>query len=230
MTTGEDFRLPFLNATFTAAPEAETDQAAPDRLGHSDAKVTRRVYRRLPKIAQPAALPTRKWSPMAVLVTKPPTPSKPAALDQGCTPLQASRCVHLQERDRRSASGGAPHQLHAAQLEVPTPSVPTWVEQRDHLPRLGIYAAEIGALVVITSMACPCKVLENSLTAVLAGDDVLEMEGLERWPPVRQMAIFAALASPLSSFLAWRRAHLIRAVASGVRLLGAASRGCRPVR
>lgn len=51
-------------------------------------------------------------------------------------------------------------------------------------------------------MACPCQVRENGLTTVLAGDDMLEMEGLQRWPPVRQMAIFAALFSPLSSFLA----------------------------
>jgi hypothetical protein len=41
-----------------SASEAETDQA--DRLRYSDAKVTRRVYRRLPKTAHPASLPTKK--------------------------------------------------------------------------------------------------------------------------------------------------------------------------
>jgi hypothetical protein len=40
-----------------SASEAETDQAAADRLGHD---VTQRVYRQLPEIAQPATLPARK--------------------------------------------------------------------------------------------------------------------------------------------------------------------------
>jgi integrase len=64
--TGELLEPPTLEEAFhfhdlraKSASEAETDQASADRLGHSDAKVTRRVYRRLPKIAQPAPLPTR---------------------------------------------------------------------------------------------------------------------------------------------------------------------------
>jgi integrase len=42
-----------------SASEAESDQAAADRLGHGDVKLTQRVYRRLPRKADPAALPTR---------------------------------------------------------------------------------------------------------------------------------------------------------------------------
>lgn len=41
-----------------SASDADSDQAAADRLGHQSAALTRRVYRRLPRLADPLPLPT----------------------------------------------------------------------------------------------------------------------------------------------------------------------------
>jgi len=53
---GERFHFHDLRAK--SASDADSDQAAADRLGHQDPALTRRVYRRLPRIADPLKLPT----------------------------------------------------------------------------------------------------------------------------------------------------------------------------
>src|SRR5437879_8080572 len=60
------------------------------------------------------------------------------------------------------------------------PDVPSWMEQRGDFTRAGIDSGEIGSLVAVTSMARPCEVVEVRLATMLAGDDMLQVERLER--------------------------------------------------
>lgn len=53
-------RFHFHDLRAKSASDADSDQAAADRLGHQSPALTRRVYRRLPRVAEPLKLPTRK--------------------------------------------------------------------------------------------------------------------------------------------------------------------------
>jgi integrase len=53
-------RFHFHDLRAKSASDAETDQQAADRLGHASVATTRRVYRRLPRLAQPAKMPGSK--------------------------------------------------------------------------------------------------------------------------------------------------------------------------
>lgn len=95
------------------------------------------------------------------------------------------------------------------------------MEQRSEFARAGIDPGEIGSLVAVTSMARPREVVEVRLTTMLAGDDMLQMERLERRQPIWEVAVFAAPSSALTNLLAQRFGHLIRArTAAGARPLG----------
>ncbi len=48
---GQTFHFHDLRAK--SASDADSDQEAADRLGHGDARLTRKVYRRLPAVSQP---------------------------------------------------------------------------------------------------------------------------------------------------------------------------------
>lgn len=52
-------RFHFHDLRAKSASDADSDQAAADRLGHQSAALTRRVYRRLPRQAEPAKLPAK---------------------------------------------------------------------------------------------------------------------------------------------------------------------------
>lgn len=46
-------RFTFHDLRAKSASDSDSDQEAADRLGHGDVRITRRVYRRLPKRAKP---------------------------------------------------------------------------------------------------------------------------------------------------------------------------------
>ena len=54
------------------------------------------------------------------------------------------------------------------------------VEQRSDLLSGGVDASEIRAFMAIAAMASPSEILKNGLAAMLTGNDVLEVEGLQR--------------------------------------------------
>ena len=82
--------------------------------------------------------------------------------------------------DRRPSGRRQSHELAPAQHELQRPDVPSWMEQRGDFARAGIDSGEIGSLVVVISMARPREVVEVRLATMLAGDDMLQMERLER--------------------------------------------------
>lgn len=53
-------RFHFHDLRAKSASDADSDQSAADRLGHQSPALTRRVYRRLPRLAEPAKLPSKK--------------------------------------------------------------------------------------------------------------------------------------------------------------------------
>jgi hypothetical protein len=105
---------------------------------------------------------------------------EPTQADKLCASLEPTRSIHLEKRDRRPPGGRQPHELAPAQHEMHRPDVPSWMEQRDDFARAGIDSGEIGSLVAVTSMACPCEVVDVRLATMLAGDDMLQVERLER--------------------------------------------------
>ena len=105
---------------------------------------------------------------------------EPTQADKLCASLEPTRSIHLQKRDRRPSGGGQSYELAPAQHEMHRPDVPSWMEQRGDFARAGIDSGEIGSLVAVTSMARPPEVVEVRLATMLAGDDMLQMERLER--------------------------------------------------
>jgi hypothetical protein len=83
-------------------------------------------------------------------------------------------------------------------------------------------ATEIRPFVSVAAVTCPGEIAEFGLSAMLTGHDVFEMKGLERREPVREVTVFAAPTSALSSLLTQGGvAHLTRArTASGAPLSG----------
>jgi hypothetical protein len=149
--------------------------------------------------------------------------SKPAKTDQLGTALNATSSVHLQQGRSCAPDGREANDLDAAQRKMRRPYVSPWMKQKCDLASGGIDSGEVGSLVAIASMACPPEILEVCLTAMLSGDDVLEVEGFERRQPVRQVTVFTAPSRALANLLTQRLGHLIRArIAAGARPLAAA--------
>jgi len=105
---------------------------------------------------------------------------EPTQADKLCASLEPTRSIHLEKRDRRPSGRRQSHELAPAQHELQRPDVPSWMEQRGDFARAGIDSGEIGSLVVVISMARPREVVEVRLATMLAGDDMLQMERLER--------------------------------------------------
>jgi hypothetical protein len=61
--------------------------------------------------------------------------------------------------------------------EMVMPAVAPWMKERGDLTCLAVDSSEIWALVSIASRASQCKVHQAALPAVLAGNDVVNLEG-----------------------------------------------------
>ena len=85
------------------------------------------------------------------------------------------------------------------------------MKQQNNFLGVGVDAGEVRAFMAVAAMTGPCEVLEDGFAAMLAGDDVLEVERFERRCPIRQVTVLAAPARTLANLLANRLAHLSRA-------------------
>ena len=74
----------------------------------------------------------------------------------------------------------------------------TWVKERDDFARFGINTGEISALVRVASVASQREVCRIVIAAVLAGNDVLDLERRKRQVLLFEQTVLTAMAcSPM---------------------------------
>jgi len=83
--------------------------------------------------------------------------------------------VHVQYTDRGTADGRFTNDVDAVPLKVIPPPMTPWVEQCGHLVCFGIYTRQIGAFTKITVDTRESEIVDMIGTAVLLGDDVLNV-------------------------------------------------------
>ena len=116
--------------------------------------------------------------------------------DQNLADGYQVRSVDLEDVNRRPTDGRAADQHAALIAEVVAPFVPSrMVERRD--PAGGrVAAGQIRTLISIAVNTCPCKIAGHRSPAMLAGDDVLDLEG-HQGVSFGEVAIFTPPAGPL---------------------------------
>ena len=117
--------------------------------------------------------------------------------------------VDLQHADGRSADGGPADQDGALVAEVVAPFVAAGMEQAGELSRFRVQAGNVRSLEAITIPACDCEIGGDGTAAVLAGDDVVDLEREGRCF-LRQAAVFASSGGSLADMLG--RAAAMRSV------------------
>lgn len=117
------------------------------------------------------------------------------------------RFIHVEHGHGGSAGSRAADKYRTDPSEVAAPALPAWMEERDHVAVKRVAAAKIRALLEVAPVAAPAAVLGQIRTAVLPGDDVLDVEGRYRYRPIRKVTVFAAAAGPFSNDLAERLSH-----------------------
>lgn len=91
-------------------------------------------------------------------------------------------------------------------LEVVSPTILAWMEERSHLTGLRINACEVRTLVKITLRARKREVVEIVRAAMLASNNVFDVENETReflW----QAVVLATESGALTDELAFRRVH-----------------------
>lgn len=86
-------------------------------------------------------------------------------------------------------------------MEVVTSSVVTRMEEAGNSASLQIHRCNIGAFLVIASIASICEVVELRRAAMCSGDDVIGLMSDER-DVIRQTAIFTSVRRPFGYCLA----------------------------
>ena len=87
------------------------------------------------------------------------------------------------------------------------PGVRTWVEERDDLACFGVNAREISAFVRVASVAGQGKICRIVIAAMLAGNDVLNLECRKRQVLSLEQTVFAAIAGSVTDKLPDRCVH-----------------------
>src|SRR5262245_32224826 len=105
------------------------------------------------------------------------------------------RQVDGQDSDRRPPDRRAADEERPSPAEVPGPGHPPRVKEPGELAAPGIEAGEVGALVVVAREAGQGQVAGNGLTAVLLGDNVVDLER-QRGELLGEPAVLAAVACP----------------------------------
>ena len=118
----------------------------------------------------------------------------------------------MQQHNGRPPVWSYPGKLYAAQDEMRRPDGAARMEQRSDLLAAWVDATEIRPFVSVAAVTGPGEIAELGLSTMLTGDDVFEMKGLERREPVREVAVFAALAGAFANLLAPGFVHLTRAL------------------
>lgn len=122
-------------------------------------------------------------------------PRKQSFLDQLLSQRYAKFCV-----DREHANGGPADRSQADEdgsfpAEMALPFVPARMKQGRELSRHGIVTGRVWSLAPVAVQARIGQIAENGATAVLASDDVLDLEG-SRVQVVGEAAILAGTAGP----------------------------------
>lgn len=84
--------------------------------------------------------------------------------------------------------------------------ISTWVEDRRHLARIGVHAAQIGPLVVVALRTGERQVVRVIGASMLPGDDMLGVK-TEFRKALREPAILTLVSGPLADELACRQVH-----------------------
>lgn len=93
-----------------------------------------------------------------------------------------------------------PLQHRAVPLKVVDPSVFPWVVQSDNRILLGIPTRQVRSLVGIAIQTAPGQVRFYRGTAMLLGDDVIDLKRIERMVS-RELAVFADTVCPIPNEL-----------------------------
>ena len=84
--------------------------------------------------------------------------------------------VHCQQLRGGAADRRATDKRRALPREMIRPEIPTWMEQRNKLPALGIEASNVRPLVEIATATGQRQIVGFTLTAMLTGDDMLDVK------------------------------------------------------
>ena len=104
--------------------------------------------------------------------------------------------VDRQHSDRRPPDGRQADQTRPTPPEMLRPEIAARMVEGHESARLAVDARDVGPLAPITSQAGQGEVSELRLSAVLAGDDVVDWEG-PRIRRLREAAVLAASRRPL---------------------------------
>src|SRR5688500_6632014 len=123
------------------------------------------------------------------------------------TECHAAMGVHLQQVHCSTANGGNSNDHRPLCDEMFCPGFVAGVEQADDLACLRVDRGEVGPFMQITMKACECQVGGIILAAVLARDDVFDVEGEERLIDLSDGAVLASVGRPLPDEVPQGRVH-----------------------
>ena len=112
----------------------------------------------------------------------------------------ATRVVDSQNGNRRPADRSQPEKFRSIPLEVFRPRVFSRVEEADDLSGGAVNARDVWPFSLVTSQAGICQVFEDCRTAMLLGDDVVDLEG-DSMEDLRQEAVFTQAVRPVAHLL-----------------------------
>lgn len=99
--------------------------------------------------------------------------------------------------DRCTAGGSESDDDRFPLFKVVVPFVGPWIKQRHDGSGLAVNARQIRAFAQVTPRATQSEVGKLRETAVLLGDDMIDLETCERQGRLRQAAVFAAVSGPM---------------------------------
>ena len=109
--------------------------------------------------------------------------------------------IDLQDPDGGTAACGEAGQYRPVPTKMPRPLMATGIEQRNDLPRLGIYTGDVRSFVAIARETAQANVARDGRPCMGLCDNVVDLE----WEPVsllRNLTVFATIAgSPPDQFL-----------------------------
>src|SRR5438552_3044454 len=90
-----------------------------------------------------------------------------AFIHQDSSKVHPRRFVDVEHLHGGATDLGAPEEDRAEPMQMPSPGLPTWVEQHDNVARYRIDARKVGPLVEIAPLATPTTVIGVVGAAVL---------------------------------------------------------------
>ena len=103
--------------------------------------------------------------------------------------------IHFENSDCRPAHGRSPEQDGSIPPEVPAPFLPARIEQPLPAARLRVDSSQVWSLEVIVRQTNPSEIGRPSQPAMLAGDNVIDLEW-SRHEKRGQQAVFTTVVRP----------------------------------